>query len=106
MENNNNNNQFNWGDNNTQTNSEVSEAYEYYKSEFTKYEDTDIDETFKLTVQVVYGKLSFINTSVSTKNNYTDKEDVLLGEYLKNSNTNSDKSIIIGIIVINNKIII
>ena len=38
---NNNNNQFNWGDNNTQTNSKVSEAYEYYKSEFTKYEDTE-----------------------------------------------------------------
>ena len=30
------------------------------------------------------------------RNNSTNKEDVLLGEYLKNFNTNSDKSIIIG----------
>lgn len=30
------------------------------------------------------------------KNNATNKEDILLGEYLKNFNTNSNKSIIIG----------
>ena len=30
------------------------------------------------------------------RNNFTNKEDILLGQYLKNFNTNSDKSIIIG----------
>lgn len=38
----------------------------------TEYGDTTIGETSKLTVQVVYGKLSFINTSISNANEHSN----------------------------------